>query len=109
MRVSSSPFPDRVDHVFDPTRTRGLLYISTSSGRIQRYDIESRRLLRQFRVGSDLRGLDITPDRAGIYATEYIHGAQAGVLHKVSLIVYAHIEGVESEPRVGFRRVQCPK
>jgi hypothetical protein len=74
--------PDRVDHVFDPTR--GILYISTSSGRIQRYHVPTQLLLRPFRVGADLRGLDITPDGEWIYATEYAHGPDRGVLHKVS-------------------------
>jgi hypothetical protein len=74
--------PDRVDHVFDPTR--GILYISTSSGRIQRFDTDLHRLLRPLRVGTSLRGLDITADGLWIYATEAAVAPGRGVLHKVS-------------------------
>ena len=74
--------PDRSDHVFDATRN--VLYISTSSGRIQRYSVRGRRLLHPYKVGRNLRGMDISPDGAWIYATENVHGAARGVLHKVS-------------------------
>jgi hypothetical protein len=81
--VSLIPVPNRRDLVTDPTR--GLLYITTSDGLIQRYDPATQTLLAPWHVGVGLYGADITPDGAFLYATEAARGATQGMLHKVNL------------------------
>jgi sugar lactone lactonase YvrE len=77
------PVVNRRDLVYDPSR--GLLYITTSDGLVQRYDPASQTLLAPWHVGLSLYGADITPDGAYLYTTENVRGATQGMLHKVNL------------------------
>src|SRR6266403_2917634 len=54
------PVTNHRDLVFDPSR--GLLYITTSAGTVQRYNVASQTLLSPLSVGTSLNGADITPD-----------------------------------------------
>jgi hypothetical protein len=81
--VSLIPVPNRRDLISDPSR--GLLYITTSDGLVQRYDPATESLLYPWHVGAGLYGADITPDGAYLYASEAVRGATQGVLHKVNL------------------------
>ena len=67
------------DMVYDPLRND--LYIVTSSGKVQRYDLASETLLAPWNVGVSLGGADITPD--GKYL--YIADRRADVVQKVDL------------------------
>src|SRR5258708_25331340 len=53
------PVSDRHDFVYDSSRN--LLYITTASGQVQRYDVANQTLLTPWIVGSSLNGADITP------------------------------------------------
>src|SRR5205085_664125 len=74
----------RRDLVFDAGRN--LLYITTSSGVVQRWDVASQQLLSAWNVGAFLNGADITPDGNWLYVTESVPiTGHLGVLHKVNL------------------------
>lgn len=77
------PVPDRRDHVYDPSR--GILYISTSNGFVERYDVAGRQLLNPFEVGVSLNGADISPDNAFLYVGEDRGGITQGLVRKVNL------------------------
>jgi hypothetical protein len=62
------PVMDHRDLVFDPGRD--LLYITTSSGLVQRWDVANQQLLPAWTVGSSLDGADVTPDGKSLYAAE---------------------------------------
>jgi sugar lactone lactonase YvrE len=81
--VSLIPVADRRDLIYDVSR--GLLYITTSDGFVQRYDVATQTLLAPWKVGASLYGADITPDGAYLYITEGVRGATQGMLHKVNL------------------------
>ena len=51
------PVGNRRDLVFDPARD--LLYITTSAGTVQRYDVAGQALLPPLAVGTSLNGADI--------------------------------------------------
>jgi hypothetical protein len=51
------------DFVYDPGR--GLLYITTADGDLERYDVASRTLLTPIDAGTSLNGADITADGSG--------------------------------------------
>src|SRR5262249_3160182 len=77
------PVSNRRDLIYDGSR--GLLYITTSDGLVQRYDVATPTLLSPWQVGVGLYGADITPDGAFLYATEAVRGATQGMLHRVNL------------------------
>src|SRR5262249_11235361 len=81
--VSVIPVANRRDTVFDPSRW--LLYITTSDGLIQRWDVNTQTLLAPFKVGASLYGADITPDGQFLYVSEGVRGATQGMIHKVNL------------------------
>jgi ribosomal protein L24E len=81
--VSLIPVPNRRDLISDPSR--GLLYITTSDGLVERYDPATESLLYPWHVGVGLYGADITPDGAYLYASEAVRGATQGMLHKINL------------------------
>src|SRR5205807_3834069 len=68
--------------VFDSVRQ--LLYITTSKGTIERYDVAHQTLLTPWTVGTSLNGADITPDGSALYVGENSL-ATGAVLHKVNL------------------------
>jgi hypothetical protein len=77
------PVTDRDDIVYDPTRN--LLYITTDSGAVQRYDVQTQTLLTPYSVGVNLNGADITTNGAFLYAGEEQTGATQGIVRKVDL------------------------
>src|SRR3954470_17239895 len=62
------PVSNRRDLVYDGGR--GLLYITTSAGTVQRYSVASQSLLSPWTVGTSLYGADIMPDGSGLYVAE---------------------------------------
>jgi hypothetical protein len=73
----------RRDHVFDSTR--GLLYVTTSSGTLLRYSPATNSFLSPFTLSSTaLNGVDITPDAAAAYAVDNV-GTGGGLVHRVDL------------------------
>jgi sugar lactone lactonase YvrE len=77
------PVPNRRDLVYDGFR--GLLYMTTSAGALQRYDVQAQQLLSPFAVGASPEGADITPDGQYLYVTEGQVGATQGFVRKVNL------------------------
>ena len=77
------PLPERRDLVYDSSR--GLLYITTSEGTVERYDVDSNTLLPPFEVGNSLFGADITPDHAFLYVAEGAVSETEGLVRKVDL------------------------
>src|SRR5207302_1625083 len=76
------PVPTHRDIVFDSSRQ--LLYVTTSKGTIERYDVAHQTLLTPWSVGTSLNGADITPDASALYVGENSLTVGA-VLHKVNL------------------------
>src|SRR5688572_10292909 len=75
--------PSRRDIVFDDLRDT--LYVTTSSGAVQRYDVVSKQLLAPWQVGGNLYAADITPDKSALYITDgSTNGGQAR-LAKITL------------------------
>src|SRR5262249_54286021 len=74
---------DHRDLIFDPGRN--LLYITTSSGLVQRYNATFHFLQPAWQVGTALNGGDITPDGRFLYVTEQAFGNGQGTVHKVDL------------------------
>ena len=77
------PVADRRDLVFDPTRD--LLYITTSAGNIERYNVTTNTLLSAWNVGTELNGADITPDGTSLYVAEGQTVGSEGFLLEVDL------------------------
>ena len=72
------------DAVFDASRN--LLYVTTGSGTLQRYDLISGSFLSPWAVGTSLNGADITPDGSALYVAEsQLTPDNKGVLHRVDL------------------------
>jgi hypothetical protein len=84
------PVTNHRDLVFDATRNE--LYITTSAGTVQRYDVASQTLLSPLTVGTSLNGADITPDGSALYVTEGQAGSTQGVIHKVDLTTGAETD-----------------
>lgn len=74
---------DRRDLIVDPLRN--ILYLPTSTGKVERYDIATHRLLSPWQVGNSLNGGDITPDSSALYIAENQQGATQGFVRKVNL------------------------
>ncbi|GAA6618924.1 hypothetical protein NUACC26_047360 [Scytonema sp. NUACC26] len=74
---------DRRDLIFDQKRNR--LYMTTSDGDVERYDIATGTLLAPFDVGNSLYGGDITPDGNYLYIAEGQKGATQAFIRKVNL------------------------
>jgi hypothetical protein len=81
--VSLIPVLNGRDLVYDDAR--GVLYVTTSDGLVQRYDVASQTLLAPWRVGASIYGADVTPDGASLYTSEGVRGATQGMLHQVNL------------------------
>ena len=75
------PVPDRVEHVYDPNQH--ILYISTTLGTVERFDLNSRTLLDPFVVpATSFRGLDISPDGAELYVADSLQGFDFGTVRR---------------------------
>lgn len=81
--VSLIPVTDRREHVFDPLRDR--LYISTTRGVIERYDLATETLLEPLPVGTSLNGIDISSDSRWLVAQEATSTGAGGQYLKVDL------------------------
>lgn len=79
--VSLVPVPGAQDYVYDTAHR--MLYISTSTGQVQRYDLANQTLLAPWNVGLSLNGLDLSPDGSALYAAEGQGGIKDGLLYKV--------------------------
>jgi hypothetical protein len=77
------PVTNHRDLVFDASR--GQLDITTSDGKVQRWDLATQSLLSAYTVGTSLYGADITPDGASLYATENQVTNGLATVHKVNL------------------------
>ncbi len=77
------PVTDRRDLIFDPLRNT--LYMPTSAGKVERYDVTTHSLLTPWQVGNSLNGGDITPDSSALYIAENQVGATQGFIRKVNL------------------------
>lgn len=78
------PISDRVEHVFDDTRN--LLYVTTTSGTVERWSVDSQMLLSPFTgIGSSLSDIDVTIDGSFAYVGDATAGATAGFIRKVDL------------------------
>jgi Ca2+-binding RTX toxin-like protein len=71
------------DLVFD--EVRGLLYITTADGNVERYDIATRTLLTAIDAGNQLNGADITADGSTLYVAEGTRSASQGFVRKIDL------------------------
>ena len=71
------------DIVFDDLRN--LLYISTESGTIERFDLAANRFLTPVTVGGSPCGMDITADYGALYVADIQLSDGNGVVHKINL------------------------
>lgn len=76
------PVTTRRDLVFDTARQ--LLYITTSAGKVERYDLAQQLLLSPWNVGTPLNAADISVDGNSLYVDEAYTPAQM-IVHKVNL------------------------
>lgn len=70
------------DMVFDFAGQR--LYISTSDGFIQRYNVSTGQLETPFNVGGSLNGIDIARDNSFLLVAQNAVGVTQGTVHKVN-------------------------
>jgi hypothetical protein len=75
--------PNATDMVYDDRR--GLLYVTTSSGQIARYNPATGATLPAWSVGATLRAADITRDGKYLLIAEGNAGATQGVIRRVNL------------------------
>ena len=75
--------PTRKDHVVDPVNR--LLYITTTSGTVERYDLTSGSFLGAWNIGGTLGGVDITPDGATLLVADrtFDTDTDLGLIHRV--------------------------
>ena len=71
--------------IFDYARQQ--LYITTTAGTVQRYDVNAQALLSPWTVGTQLNGADISADSSTLYVAESqtTSSTGQGVVHKVDL------------------------
>jgi sugar lactone lactonase YvrE len=81
--VSLIPVANHRDLVFDPVR--GLLYITTSGGTVERYDPASGTLLAPYQLGDPLNGADISADGSALYVADNQPNVAQGFVDKISL------------------------
>jgi hypothetical protein len=77
------PVANRRDLIFDDRRNQ--LYITTSDGKVQRYDVATQTLLPAWTIGTSLNGGDITADNSTLYIAENQKGITQGYVYKVAL------------------------
>lgn len=74
---------ERRDLVWDPHRN--MLYITTASGELERFDAASRVLLEPWPIGDSLLGADITPDGRYLFVAEDMNSNEHPRVLKVNL------------------------
>ena len=73
--------PNRRDHVYDSLRD--ILYISTSDGAVERYDVSTGTFFSSFTTpGTSYNGIAISRDFSSIYVADANQGAGQGVFRK---------------------------
>src|SRR5258705_4949771 len=70
------------DIVFDDSRD--ILYVSTSTGLVYRYDLASGTILPPWTVGGSLEGLDLTPDHSTLYVADTNKSATQRLIRKLN-------------------------
>jgi DNA-binding beta-propeller fold protein YncE len=90
--ITLIPNTTRRDLVWDSTR--GLLYFTTSTGMVERFDPATNTFLTPIKVGNVLNGMDLTPDGRFLYVAEDVRGATQAFVRKVDLAT-----GVVTSPR----------
>ncbi len=81
--VSLIPVANHRKLVYDDSR--GILYITTSAGTVERYDVATQSLLTPYQVGSSFYGADITPDGSALFVAEGQRGATQGLIREINL------------------------
>jgi len=76
------PVTTRRDLVFDTARQ--LLYITTSAGKVERFDLAQQQLLSPWTVGTSLNAADMSLDGNSLYVGEAYTPGQT-IVHKVNL------------------------
>jgi hypothetical protein len=79
--VNLIPVADRRGMVYDTAQD--LLYIATDRGVVERYSPMQRMLLAPWKVGNNLKGIDITPDGSSILVADSVRGATGGFIRRV--------------------------
>ncbi len=77
------PVSNHSDLVFDAGRD--ILYITTTAGQVQRWDVATQQLLSSWTVGGSLAGADITPDDNSLYVAEEDDAGPQGFFDQVDL------------------------
>ena len=77
------PVTTHRDLVFDVSR--GLLYITTSGGTVERWSVANQSLLTGLSVGTSLNGADITPSGSDLYVAENQAATTTGTVYDVAL------------------------
>src|SRR5262249_43928065 len=75
------PMLDRRGMVYDSGRD--LLYFATDHGTVERYSPTTGVLLAPWKVGNNLRGIDLTPDGSALLVADGLRGATAGFIRRV--------------------------
>lgn len=78
------PIVDRTEHVYDVDR--GIMYIGTQSGRIERYHVASDEFLTPLIVGGSIEAMDISPDGDTLYLGEATNSPEAGLIRELNLL-----------------------
>ncbi len=85
------PLDLSMDVVHDSSRNR--VYMTTSTGYLERLDLATGRLLDPIPIGQSLRGMDITPDYQFLYICERMMPASGlGTVYKLNLATNTWIE-----------------
>src|SRR4051794_30088732 len=77
------PLANRQAMVFDHASQN--LYITTTTGTVQRYNLASSSIDKTFNLGGTLNGIDIAPDDSFLLVTQEEPSGTDGILHKVNL------------------------
>jgi len=77
------PVHDRKGHAFDPVNL--ILYITTQSGNVKRYDVTTENFLDDWFIGGTLGGIDVTPDGSTVLVADRSYDAATfvGNIHRV--------------------------
>jgi hypothetical protein len=80
------PISDRKDHVFDPVYQ--ILYITTQSGTVERYDVTTKEFLSPWAIGGTLGGVDVTPNGDTVLVSDrsYDTTTDVGYIHRVDAL-----------------------
>jgi hypothetical protein len=79
------PIPGRKDHVFDPVNQ--ILYTTTHSGTVDRYDVITGNFLSPWTIGGTLGGIDVTPNGDTVLVADQSFDTitDVGYIHRVDV------------------------